>query len=453
VAGSLVRQGIPAVVAMQFEISDRAACAFAEEFYAALAQGYPVDAGLAEARKAIYCLPEDVEWGTPVLYLRAPDGVLFDVVDKPGPKLRASEVTSDQSPVISGLEKAAAQPARQKEPAAPEAVKPVRQPEVQTKPDPKQSVPAVQAKVTDLLAELATFIHIPERKFWIGKYPVTNAQYRRFLEAPDFAEGELWLGFQKIGEPPGYQQLVDWGEEGWKWLQSQLGKNKVVYPRAWQYAEWGIIQEKSPVVRITWYEANAYCKWLSKHWAELAEGQQNPRLQPARLRLPTEAEWVFAAGGDQPDGRYPWDTPGKATTDVAEIVRRANVEPSKIGRTKAVDAYPEGASQPYGLHDLAGNVWEWQANYYNKDRNYLALRALVVLSSWLRPRGRSLRRSPGRRLVRQRVPGAGPPQLSFCGSVCCFLRSVFPPLTPQPPLPERERGACAPSHGCTGGRR
>ena len=79
VATSLIRQGIPAVAAMQFEITDDAAITFAAEFYAALVNGFPVDAAMAEARKAIYSRPNDIEWGTPVLYTRAPDGVLFNV--------------------------------------------------------------------------------------------------------------------------------------------------------------------------------------------------------------------------------------------------------------------------------------------------------------------------------------------------------------------------------------
>jgi hypothetical protein len=78
-AQSLVQQGIPAVIAMQFEITDEAAIAMAHEFYAAMADGYPVDAALAEARKAIFAQENDVEWGTPVLYMRSPDGRIFDV--------------------------------------------------------------------------------------------------------------------------------------------------------------------------------------------------------------------------------------------------------------------------------------------------------------------------------------------------------------------------------------
>jgi hypothetical protein len=80
VAQTLVKQGsIPAVIAMQFEITDAAAIKFAEEFYSATADGYPVDAALAAARKAIFAEGNDIEWGTPVLYLRAPDARLFSI--------------------------------------------------------------------------------------------------------------------------------------------------------------------------------------------------------------------------------------------------------------------------------------------------------------------------------------------------------------------------------------
>ena len=78
-AQSLVQQGIPAVVAMQFEITDGAAVRFSQAFYEAVADNYPVDAAMAAARKALRNSPNPVEWVTPVLYLRAPDGRLFDL--------------------------------------------------------------------------------------------------------------------------------------------------------------------------------------------------------------------------------------------------------------------------------------------------------------------------------------------------------------------------------------
>jgi hypothetical protein len=81
IAQSLVQQGIPAVVAMQFEISDQAAIIFAEELYAAIADGNPVDAAVGECRRAIFAGGNDVEWATPVLYMRSPNGQLFQVQD------------------------------------------------------------------------------------------------------------------------------------------------------------------------------------------------------------------------------------------------------------------------------------------------------------------------------------------------------------------------------------
>lgn len=79
-AGALVERGMPAVIAMQYGISDRAAVEFAGSLYGALAANLPIDAAVSEARKAIdLALHGSVEWGTPVLYTRAPDGVIWDV--------------------------------------------------------------------------------------------------------------------------------------------------------------------------------------------------------------------------------------------------------------------------------------------------------------------------------------------------------------------------------------
>ena len=90
IAGSLVRRDIPAVVAMQFEISDEAAIVFAGGFYRPLAAGAPVDTSLAAARLAMLAeRSDDIEWGTPVLFMRVPDGRLFDL--RNGPRLPDSE--------------------------------------------------------------------------------------------------------------------------------------------------------------------------------------------------------------------------------------------------------------------------------------------------------------------------------------------------------------------------
>jgi hypothetical protein len=83
-ASTLARSGIPAILAMQNEISDTAAIELTRVFYLALADGMAVDGALAEARKAIsFGRTSRLEWGTPVLYLRSPDGSLFDLQQKP----------------------------------------------------------------------------------------------------------------------------------------------------------------------------------------------------------------------------------------------------------------------------------------------------------------------------------------------------------------------------------
>jgi hypothetical protein len=78
-AQSLVQQGVAAVIAMQFEITDEAAVLFAHELYRALADGFGIDSALSEARKVLRTQLNDVEWGTPVLFMRASDGRIFDV--------------------------------------------------------------------------------------------------------------------------------------------------------------------------------------------------------------------------------------------------------------------------------------------------------------------------------------------------------------------------------------
>jgi hypothetical protein len=80
-AATLIRRGIPAVLAMQYEISDRAAIEFTQTFYEAIADGTPVDAAVADARKAIgLAVANSLEWGTPVLYMCTVDGRLFDLL-------------------------------------------------------------------------------------------------------------------------------------------------------------------------------------------------------------------------------------------------------------------------------------------------------------------------------------------------------------------------------------
>jgi CHAT domain len=81
-AQSLVKKGIPAALAMQFKISDDVAVTFAREFFTMMADNWPADTALAEARTAIYLEHSVMEWGTPVLYMNAPDGQIFQI-DRP----------------------------------------------------------------------------------------------------------------------------------------------------------------------------------------------------------------------------------------------------------------------------------------------------------------------------------------------------------------------------------
>ncbi len=124
IAPGLIRRGIPAVIAMQFEVTDTAAAIFGHEFYLALADGCPVDQAAAEARKAMYASDCDVEWATPVLYLRASDGRIFDTssIDRSGLErpafLGAAPVNTGDLIKPAGRPAPAAEP----EPAAPAAV-------------------------------------------------------------------------------------------------------------------------------------------------------------------------------------------------------------------------------------------------------------------------------------------------------------------------------------------
>jgi uncharacterized membrane protein HdeD (DUF308 family) len=93
-AATLVRRGVPAVVAMQYEITDRAAIEFSRDFYEALADSLPVDAAVTEARAAV-SIDSMLEWGTPVLYMHSPDGRVFDVLAS-APRAQTVTETEDR---------------------------------------------------------------------------------------------------------------------------------------------------------------------------------------------------------------------------------------------------------------------------------------------------------------------------------------------------------------------
>jgi hypothetical protein len=79
VAAGLVQHDVPAVVGMQFAISDQAAITFASELYSGLAHAFPIDVAVTEGRRALATEGDDLEWATPVLFMRVPDGGLFDI--------------------------------------------------------------------------------------------------------------------------------------------------------------------------------------------------------------------------------------------------------------------------------------------------------------------------------------------------------------------------------------
>jgi len=143
---------------------------------------------------------------------------------------------------------------------------------------------------------------------FIGKYPVTNAEYARFVAVTRRPPPDHWQG----QTPP--RKLVD-----------------------------------HPVVNVSWQDAVAYCEWLER---QLLVGEDT-EVGARHVRLPSEQEWEKAARGA--DGRvYPWGDAWDAA--------RCNTMESELRTTTPIGAYaPQGAG-PYGAGDQAGNVWEWTAS-------------------------------------------------------------------------------------------
>ena len=176
-AQSLAQSGIPAVIAMQFEITDEAAIAFAHEFYQAVADGYPVDAAVTEARKAIFAQGNDVEWGTPVLYLRSPNGQIFDVAAiSPPPPTQAREQEHLQGRLTVLFEEAHAAKAREDWPVALEKLQAVLALE------PTHAEATAQVLQVQHALELHTLYNTAQAHDAAGRWQEALASFRQIQE-------------------------------------------------------------------------------------------------------------------------------------------------------------------------------------------------------------------------------------------------------------------------------
>lgn len=158
-------------------------------------------------------------------------------------------------------------------------------------------------------------LSIPAETYLISKYPITNSQFTLFIEAQ------------------GYQTQGWWTDSGWR----QREKDGWTQPRYWSDSTWKGAQQ--PVVGVSWFEAVAFCLWLSNMTGE-------------RITLPTEDQWQYAAQSN--DGRvYPWGNEWDC--------ERCNnsVTPCRSNATTSVRQYAHVGHSASGVVDMAGNVWEW----------------------------------------------------------------------------------------------
>lgn len=189
----------------------------------------------------------------------------------------------------------------------------------------------------------------------IGRYPVTNREYRAFIEADGYnpdrpwwsAAGRTWRTGEWQSDFSVYGEK--YAEQIKKWVQGRARRDQ---PAFWDDRRWN--GDNLPVVGVCWFEAEAYANWLTR-----LVGPAQGRPKGWAFRLPSEAEWEkaarYAPPGAAADGQkrfWPWG-------DAWDETRCNSVEgEGALNRTSPVGLYPHGAS-PLGCLDLVGNVWEW----------------------------------------------------------------------------------------------
>jgi len=405
-AATLVRRGVPAVVAMQYEITDRAAIEFAEQFYDAVADGLPVDTAVAEARKSVsFAITNTLEWGIPVLFMQAPDGVLFDRTASPDP------VTARTAPHAAGEAEAPPQPSLVSPvPAQPglrlsgRQLKELRDALLDAYTNQASLREMVRFELDENLATIAGGGDLAEQTFnlidWAERtgrllelvekahhFNPGNVRLRAFAEtlpgvtiAPAKTTAQAATPTTRSTAQPKASPIdFDWVTipAGEFLMGSDKQKDSMAYDDETPQHKLYLPEYRIARVPVTNVQYMAFVKATDhkapSHWENgriPADKEDHPVVnvtwhdalafcQWAGVRLPSEAEWEKAARGT--DGRiWPWGS-NEPTDKLCNFNRN-------VGHTTPVGAYPAGAS-PYGCLDMTGNVWEWTISLWGKEVN------------------------------------------------------------------------------------